>query len=269
MDNKDIEAEKQKRREFQSILYLLARHQFKPENLNDEKEIANICEKLEVLYHPNDSTKLYRHFYTDIFNAFVKIKTQEPGAAETVCLNLECIRQKYQPLNRDSNDEPIDISESLKKLYDHASLEMARINYANREYGMTIHEKELCDFRDTMNHYNFDLQKMKDSIRNTQKNYIAILSIFSAVVMVFFSGIGFSSSVLANIHQASIYRIWIGITLLGTVLFNSLWILFNFLREIIDKRQERWKLFVVANSLLAVSLILAFLFAYYGWFEAI
>ncbi len=110
---------------------------------------------------------------------------------------------------------------------------------------------------------------MAQSIRSSQKDYITILGIFAAVVMVFFSGVGFSSSVLANIHQASIYRIWIGITLLGAVLFNSLWVLFNFLREVIDKRQERWKIFKVANSLLAVSIISALICAHYGWFEAI
>ncbi len=85
-------------------------------------------------------------------------------------------------------------------------------------------KEALNELSNNLNHSNTELQNMAQSIRSSQKDYITILGIFAAVVMVFFSGVGFSSSVLANIHQASIYRIWIGITLLGAVLFNSLWV---------------------------------------------
>ncbi len=266
----NIAEEKAKRQEFCNILNLLSEGSLSDKDV--EKQIT-IYKKLETLYHADNSTSEYRHFYADIFSVFSQL---EEDAIEIVWSNLDYIRQEYQPKNYDENGALIDISNNLKKLYDHASLEMARINYIKHIWNSNAQSEAINELGRKLNSHIPKLTVLEETVNtltenanNAQRDYITILSVFSAVVMVFFSGIGFSSSVLANIHQASIYRIWIGITLLGAVLFNSLWILFNFLREIIDKRQERWKLFVVANSLLAVSLILALLFAYYGWFEAI
>ncbi len=125
-----ISDENQKRHEFQSILCSLAESQFKTAG---KKEKADMYKRLEQLYRPSKEAKPYRHFYADIFNVFIKFEDGKHGSAEAVCLNLECIRQGYQAKNVDDNNEIIDISESLKKLYDHASLEMARISYTNSE----------------------------------------------------------------------------------------------------------------------------------------
>ncbi len=252
--------EKEKRKEFCKLLIDLSQYQFECMDIESKKKLF---ERLEILYQTDNPQTRYRHFYTDIFSVFSQF---EDDAAEIVCSNLDHIRQEYQPIK-------IDIRDSLKKLYDHASLEMARINYLKSRGSNIAQGKEVDELGQKVNSCEMELDRQKTelatAVQRTQKDYIAILSIFSAVVMVFFSGVGFSSSVLANIHQASIYRIWISITLLGAVLFNSLWILFNFLREIIGKKQERWKIFLVANFLLLVSLLLPFIFAYLGLFSTI
>lgn len=263
----DISSENRKRQEFRAILDSLATHQFAPE---DKREKAEMYKRLEALYRSNGTTKLYRHFYTDIFNVFTKLENNNSGSAEAICLNLACIRQGYQAKNYDADGNLIDISENLKKLYDHASLEMARISYANSR-GRTAesYRKTLDELSGNLNRSSAELQDVKRSIKSTQKDYITILSVFAAVVMVFFSGVGFSTSVLANLHQASFYRIWVSITLLGDILFNSLWVLFNFLREMVDKGQEQRGTFTAVNILFLLSLISAFISAYHGWFETI
>lgn len=263
----DTSNESQKRQEFRAILNSLATHQFAPE---DKREKAKMYERLESLYRSSGTTKPYRHFYTDIFNVFTKLESNNSGSAEVVCLNLACIRQGYQAKNCDSNGDLIDISESLKKLYDHASLEMARISYANNKGRAMQSSLEALDaLSAALSRSNSELQDMKRSIRDAQKDYIMILGVFAAVVMVFFSGVGFSTSVLANLHQASFYRIWISVTLLCDILFNILWILFNFLREMVDKRCECRRIFIAVNLLFSLSFAFAFVSACHGWFKTI
>lgn len=97
--------------------------------------------------------------------------------------------------------------------------------------------------------------EIQQSINEMQKNYIAILGIFAAVLMAFFSGVGFSSSVLANIHQASIYRVILGIILLGTILFNVIWYILEFIKDLVEKGTREWMAFRVVNGL-AIFLII-------------
>ena len=98
-----------------------------------------------------------------------------------------------------------------------------------------------------------------------QKDYVAILGIFAAVLMVFFSGIGFSASVFANIDRASIYRVGLGIILLGTVLFNIICFLLNFISEMVNKDSISKCLIVVGNIVFVVLLGVIYLSWKYSW----
>lgn len=244
----NIAEEKAKRQEFCDILNSLSKGPLADEA--KEKQIATY-KSLETLYHSEDSPLEYRHFYADIFSVFSQL---EEDAIEVVWSNLEYIYQEYQPKNYDKNGILIDISNNLRKLYDHASLEMARINYTKRSLSNAAQIKEVNELGQKLNFHIPKLNKIEETIKalnenasNAQRDYITILSIFAAVLMVFFSGIGFSSSVLANLHQASIYRILLSIVSLGTVLFNVIWILFDFLGKVIDKKQCNLKILLFVN----------------------
>lgn len=67
-----------------------------------------------------------------------------------------------------------------------------------------------------------------------QKDYVAILGIFSAVLLTFIGNIAFSTSVLANIHQSSMYRVAFITVFLGFVVFNLLVYLMNFIKAVMD-----------------------------------
>ena len=129
------------------------------------------------------------------------------------------------------------------KLYDHILLEAARIRFSV-DLTKQLHniQKELAKLDDELkkNHEeSSQLQEKIEKIRNTineeekkaeaikqdtetlkqntetlkqetkgmQRKYVGILGIFAAIITAFFSGIGFSSSVLANMHEVSIYRL--------------------------------------------------------------
>lgn len=81
---------------------------------------------------------------------------------------------------------------------------------------------------------------MKAEVRENQKKmqseYVTILGIFASIVLAFTGGMTFSSSVLENIDKASIYRIILVISFLGFIIFNILWMLIHFLRDINEKK---------------------------------
>lgn len=257
----DLAEENRKRAEFIEILADLS----KDVNIaKDRSAYIKMCNRLEDLYCSKDGSR-YRHFYSDIFSFLVHIQDKNTeGNSETLFLNLKKIREEYKPLGESS-----DISENLKKLYDHISLDLARLGYSNGE-GWKASKKE------TVQNVNAKIEKMnveintseekikqideknteiQQSINEMQKNYIAILGIFAAVLMAFFSGVGFSSSVLANIHQASIYRVILGIMLLGTILFNVIWYILEFIKDLVEKGTREWMAFRVVNGL-AIFLII-------------
>lgn len=262
----DLSGENAQREKFRQILFEMSQRQYTPLN---KSEISEINKRLEALYcWENERKERYRHFYSDIFNVFIKFEDGElPGSAEIFCCNLEMIRREYKP-TKNKDGKIVDISESLKKLYDHASLEMARINYSTKRDRSELQQKKIDEisgktnvYKSKLDNLNLAVGQLKESTKNMQKEYVAILGIFAAALMTFFSGVGFSSSVLANIHQASIYRIAMGIILLGMILFDIIWFLLEFIKMMLSKGKKDWKPFCVVNG----ASVTLFVLVYAAW----
>lgn len=142
-----------------------------------------------------------------------------------------------------SGDENEKLVQKLQKLLDHIELEgirldrMESVTHLGQEVQKLQAEikKDVTDvqrLKAEIQSLNGDTQKMSSEVNDRINDYhgqsIAILGIFSAVVLVFMSGIGFSSSVLDNINKASLFRLGFTILLLGIVLSNVIYILLRF-----------------------------------------
>lgn len=126
----DLIKESQQRKEFCDILLSLAKSQ---DLLEDHYYRSNMYKRLESLYDSETKDKRFRHFYTDIFSVLTQIQ-QNPdlGDINILAQNLAEIRSGYQPQNKSSDGERIiDISDAIKKLYDHVNLDIARIAYSD------------------------------------------------------------------------------------------------------------------------------------------
>ena len=127
----DTTREDIQRQEFRNILLELAKSQIE---LGDKTYRAKIYKRLEALYHVPDQKDGFRHYYSDIFTVLTQIQQGNfPGSIEILGQNLSVVRKGYQALNRDEEGTLIDISDSIRKLYDHVSLDIARINFSNAE----------------------------------------------------------------------------------------------------------------------------------------
>lgn len=127
------------------------------------------------------------------------------------------------------------VKKSIVKLYDHINLDVARVNY----FLLTDkkNETDKKNLTEKLQNEAAKLQKIKQKAQAMQKEYIAILGIFSAIVITVVAGLIFTSSVLENIEKASIYRLLFVVWLVGFILFAILQSLFAFIEHIASSKE--------------------------------
>lgn len=246
-----------KRKEFRHILLELSTDQ---EILKEPKKRRDFYLRLEKLYYSPHKEKSFRHFYSDIFSVLTQINDgDDKGSIDILGQNVDILLQGYQVQNFDTKGNPIDISSKIEKLYDHVSLDIARIKYSEKGDVEVSKQESIEKIHSQINANESQITTLQQSVDETvsniekmQKDYVSILAIFAAVVGTFFSGLGFSTSVLSNIDKSSIYRILLGVTILGTFLFNLIALLFGFIREIVGNKSWGWEVYIVGNSTFCV-----------------
>lgn len=255
----NISAEEQKRHEFRQILLDLASNvaMFK-----DKAARAAMYKRLESLYYSDNEESAFRHYYSDIFAVLTEIQNDTSlGSIDVLGQNLAFIRNGYNPQNVDDAGNQIDISNSIRKLYDHVNLDIARILYSDAGDRQSKSESALADVKAQVNQLEAEIgtakeeqKALKDDLSSQQKEYITILGIFAAIVITFTAGIAFSTSVLENISNISIYRLLIIALVIGFVLINVLYALFHCICRLVTNRERAmlWPL-IISN---AVALIL-------------
>lgn len=268
----DLAKEEQQRKEFRDILYSLAQSQ---DTLKERFARATMYKRLEALYYAPEKEDHFRHFYSDIFSVLWSIKQGHyTGDINVLGQNLLEIRKGYKAINYDTSNNLIDISDHIKKLYDHVSLDIARIGYSDaadwklsQEESIIKLQEQVQTMETTLNaHQGQITEKLKnteDDLQSAQKEHIAILGIFSSVVLTFTAGITFSTSVLQNLHTVSVYRIAFTTLLIGFVLINVLFGLFYYIDRLVHKKEERViKPLLITN----ISLLVLIVAIGIGWF---
>jgi len=254
------------------------------------QKMIYVLNLLESLYAENNIEKLeFRHSYSNIFNTMVRLIppgkdslfNSKNNKLENLSNNIQWLKDILDENNGISirqitkNEEVVkkvcDLQNDNKfnkgffKLYDHILLEYARIAYSlDWIEKVKISEKELLDetksnLSKLKEKMHLDLDELKEKMQKIQKEYVAILGIFAAIITAFFSGIGFSSSVLENMHQISIYRLTFTILLLGCVLFNILSILMNFINNIVELKYHKSKNTICGNITFCILLVVLYI----------
>lgn len=266
MNRDELQGLNEKRQEFRQILLELSADQ---EILKEPKKRSSFYLRLEKLYYAPDNEKRFRHFYSDIFSVLTQINDgDDQGSIDVLGQNMDILLCGYQAKNSDDEGKTIDISDQIRKLYDHISLDIARIKYSEKGDVEVSGQESIEKIRSQINDDESKIITLQNSVKEAtvkadkmQKEYVSILAIFAAVIGAFFSGLGFSTSVLSNIDKSSIYRILLGITILGMFLFNLLALLLGFIREIVVNKTWSLRVYIIGN--LAFIIILALI--YVAW----
>lgn len=187
----------------------------------------------------------YRHSYSQIFATMLYIKKAEHLDFLALSANIETFKT-YIIVDPQFSD----IRRSLEKLYDHISLEIARINF------LTGIDEQQATFKKQIEQDNQELNKMrtyadnmKQEIHDTAKevkktskdmenlklDVITIIGVFTAIILAFVSGMTFTSSTLTSMHNSSIYKVAFMSVICGFVVFNTIASLLYFISRITGK----------------------------------
>ena len=139
----DIVKEERQRNEFRDLLFSLADSQKILQSSSERVEIYTLMDavhpprkghalrcalgykQLEGLYYSVNPKEAFRHYYSDIFSVLSRIQQgDQPGSIDVLGQNLMELRKRYKPVNYDSDNKLIDISDNIRKLYDHVSLDI-------------------------------------------------------------------------------------------------------------------------------------------------
>lgn len=218
-----------------------------------EEQSEEIIKKINDIY----SDGRYRHRYSEITEAVLSnIKKDEDIVLMTITQNIRIIKEKI-----DNQKENTNTKANIEKLYDHINLECIRLRNSNERI------KELNDNIYKLEQINAEIENKLESTEKTLKNqqvqYITILGIFASIVLAFVGGLTFSTSVLANMHNVSFYRLVFVMCFIAFFIGNILHFLFRFIKDINQiQGPDFWKQGIVwFNIVIVVFLIVLFVCA--------
>lgn len=183
-------------------------------------QVNDIINQLKDIY----SDQKYRHKYSMITQTILNTASDKDQGLMLLAQN---IKEIIELVNKEKENE--NIKTQLDKLYDHINLECIRLeNYDNK-------------LNSNYNELNSNYNELKDKLNRQQTQYVTILGIFASIVLTFVGGLVFSTSVLENITQTSIFRLVFAVAFIALFFGNILYKLFSFLSEIALGVKEKEK----------------------------
>lgn len=225
--------------------------------------IRDLISELSVKEYPNIDRYIhevkdiysngFRHSYSDITALLIRLDRENENAISNICQNL------YSILAELADPQYKEVYKNLNKLYDHIALEQIRLREVYKD------SKELVKRTKEMSN---DATKLLEETKGIKQEVITILGIFAAIILAFTGGMAFSTSVLANIHLSSIYRIITAILLIGFVVFNILYALFYFIGIMVGKPVGQKKyLLILTDAVICILLAATILSWCFGLVE--
>lgn len=199
----------------------------------------NPKETLELISSFFDSTdNMGRILYSEISSCVFSMSEKERGIFGTniETLLLEVLEDNHSNCSEKSED----IRKFIIKLYDHFQLALYQIENTDKQ-----HEKSIEKTR----------KELQKEVKGMEKEYISILGIFSSVVLAFVGGLTFSTSVLNNVDNVSIYRLVAIALIIGFVFINMIGGLMDFVKNINNLSKRPWWFVIIPNVVILAGII--------------
>lgn len=211
------------------------------------KTPEDAIKELQQVYTFDDRGKNeYRHEYSQLMQLISEINKSANMGEDALLANLDGI---YEYLVKESGNQknPLDyllLAESIFKLKDHINLEISRMNIIENEHSrMKDQEAKIKLLQSITEKIENSAKKLESETKDAEKKQkiimskinkqqidsIAILSLFSAVVLAFMGGISFSGSVLESMQNTNIYKLALITLMLGVILIGVFYIAFSFI----------------------------------------
>lgn len=224
-----------------------------------ERDIMRFARFFRDLYGTGEEP-LFRHMYSevcDVMYGFLNdedaLDEQPPAEAVMLANNIVIVEKAMEGLEDGDRAR-----KSVGKLSDHVNLELTRMRYMAKQ-NMAA-SKAVAKLEETSSEYRRAVDelepKMKAELSGLQRDSVAILGIFAAVVITFMSATTFSSGILQGMADVSAHRLASTILSLGFFSFNMVCALFYFIGRVVGKDAVPRKL-VIAVDIAVILLIVA------------
>lgn len=107
----------------QKLLSILKELSYNQNILEDSNSKNSYYTKLDSIYRKLSDGTEYRHPYSEIFGVLTEIDSENEASIDILAQNIGILYQ----FSRDKQNKELGIC--IEKLYDHVSLDVARINY--------------------------------------------------------------------------------------------------------------------------------------------
>ncbi len=128
------------------------------------------------------------------------------------------------------------------KLYDHISIDIARMSIESEAHNavMNLNEssKEMEKLRIDVKGLGIKAKEAHRKVESIQIEIVAILGVFSAIVIGFTGGLDIIGGALSNVGMKDFPLILFSISLCGMVIFDMLWLLMECVMRIVKDRKE-------------------------------
>ena len=186
--------------------------------------------------------------------------------ANRLILNLSAVREIVVSDSDSYNHK--NFLPCLEKLYDHVYLEYTRLNTLDSPYSnieeLTSQAKALTE---SSKKVQTKTTKLAKKVKGSQKDYIAILAIFSAVIMAFAGGLNFIAGSFSAIGSIDLKSLLCIVSIIGLVLIDVFYVLIAFVWGIIRMDSDNKSIptslpiVIIANSLMILLFVITFPFA--------
>ena len=227
----------EKKAKLSKIIIDLSKTQDILENHNNVIEYFNLLEDIYYSENPNDT---FRHYYSDIFGWISQIDndySEDTGNLEILSQNISIIKDEYE---RAASGRKRNVSKSIDKLYDHINLDIARINYlktlqSTSENQMQVIDQQVEVLRKTMDQELSRADDVSKKVNNAYSEFVSILGIFSAIVLVFFGGTSIFANIIAAMYKSSVYKSVAVCTITGVMVADIIFIFMCLLAKLLGR----------------------------------
>lgn len=128
------------------------------------------------------------------------------------------------------------VNSAIYKLCDHINLELTRIN-EQRNQASRLQElyARIGDAQTELVRAKTDAEKARKKVNKAQTDMLAILSVFSAVILAFMGGMTFLGGAMSSISETRVYKFVIACCICGFIIFNTIFLLLYVVSKIIEK----------------------------------
>ncbi|GEM_PF-4493255 len=179
-------------------------------------------------------------------------------SAQILANNLAVIREKIK------NDKSTKLLIPITKLYDHVNLELLRINYnaiLNEDQDAKIdallvkikYQDEKLEEKE--NKVLSKVDDVEEKISSVQKDNVAILAIFAAVIMAFTGGFSFIANSFSGLGSIPLEKLICLTSFIGIILTNLLYALLKFIWSIIKRKEDSNKIPFSVGTLVVINVI--------------